>query len=157
MNRDGVWHSYAVGKHDVGAHGFNATLEDWGKFGLFVMNNGILPNGKQILPQNWVKDARNWNKAKNSVSKLHPEGTYGYEWWNNSIPATATNVAPKTGLNNQDSMWALGIYGQIIMVNQAQKLVIVQWSTWPKAEPSMLEQPLEASLMFNAIANKLAL
>lgn len=53
-------------------------------------------------------------------------------------------------------MWALGIYGQIIMVNQAQKLVIVQWSTWPKAEPSMLEQPLEASLMFNAIANKLA-
>lgn len=157
MSRDGVWHSYAVGKHDVGAHGFNATLEDWGKFGLFVMNNGILPTGKQILPQNWVKDARSWNKAKNSVSKLHPEGTYGYEWWNNSVPATATNVAPKTGLNNQDSMWALGIYGQIIMINQAQKLVIVQWSTWPKAEPSMLEQPLEASLMFNAIANKLAL
>jgi CubicO group peptidase (beta-lactamase class C family) len=43
MNRDDVWHSYAVGKHDVGAHGFNATLEDWGKFGLFVMNNGIFP------------------------------------------------------------------------------------------------------------------
>lgn len=156
MNRDGVWHSYAVGKHDAGAHGFNATLEDWGKFGLFVMNNGTLPDGQQILPKNWVKDARSWNKAKNSVNKLHPEGTYGYEWWNNSVPATATDVAPTTGLSYQDSMWALGIYGQIIMVNQAQKLVIVQWSTWPKAEPSMLEQPLEASLMFNAIANKLA-
>lgn len=156
MSRDGVWHSYAVDKHDVGAHGFNATLEDWGKFGLFVMNNGKLPNGQQILPANWVKDARSWNQAKNSVSKLHPEGTYGYEWWNNSVPANAADVAPKTGLNSKDTMWALGIYGQIIMVNQAQKLVIVQWSTWPKAEPSMLEQPLEASLMFNAIANKLA-
>ncbi|WP_238791248.1 hypothetical protein [Snodgrassella sp. ESL0253] len=53
-------------------------------------------------------------------------------------------------------MWASGIYRQIIMVNQAQKLVIVQWSIWPKAEPSMLEQLPEASLMFNAIANKLA-
>ncbi|WP_218966852.1 hypothetical protein [Snodgrassella alvi] len=103
-----------------------------------------------------MKDARSWNKAKNSVSKLHSEGIYNYEWWNNSVPAKATNVAPTTGLDNQDSTWALGIYGQIIMVNQAQKLVVVQWSIWPKAESSMLEQPLEASLMFNAIANKLA-
>ncbi|WP_371262598.1 hypothetical protein, partial [Snodgrassella alvi] len=95
-------------------------------------------------------------QAKNSVSKLHPEGSYGYEWWNNSVPANVNDVSPKTGLNSQDSMWALGIYGQIIMVNQKQKLVIVQWSTWPKAEPSFLEQPLEASLMFNAIANRLA-
>lgn len=156
MNRDGVWHSYTVGQHDVGAHGFNATLEDWGKFGLFVMNNGTLPDGRQILPKNWVKDSRNWNQAKNSVSKLHPEGSYGYEWWNNSVPASVNDVSPKTGLNSQDSMWALGIYGQIIMVNQKEKLVIVQWSTWPKAEPSFLEQPLEASLMFNAIANRLA-
>ncbi|WP_218964623.1 hypothetical protein [Snodgrassella alvi] len=79
MSCDGVWHSYAVGKHDVGAHGFNATLEDWAKFGLFIMNNGVLPNGRQI------------------------------------------------------------------------------WSIWPKAETSMLEQTLEASLMFNPIVNKLAL
>lgn len=53
------------------------------------------------------------------------------------------------------SMWALGIFGQMIMVNRAENLVIVQWSTWPQAEPSFSAQPLEASLMFSAIAKTL--
>jgi CubicO group peptidase (beta-lactamase class C family) len=38
------------------------------------------------------------------------------------------------------SLWALGIYGQVIMVNRAEHLVIVQWSTWPQAEPSFNAQ-----------------
>ena len=42
----------------------------------------------------------------------------------------------------------------MIMVNQAENLVIVQWSTWPQAEPSFSAQPLEASLMFSAIAKE---
>lgn len=155
MVNDGVWHSYEEGKHDVGAHGFNATLEDWGKIGQFMLDNGLLPNGKTILPSKWVSDARHWNQAKNSVSETHPEGTYGYEWWNNSVPLGAKNVGPKEGLSQADTMWALGIFGQMIVVNQKDNLVIVQWSTWEKAEPSFSAEPLEASLMFNAIANKL--
>ena len=43
----------------------------------------------------------------------------------------------------------------MIVVNPKEKLVIVQWSTWPKAEPSFSAQPLESALMFNAIANTL--
>ena len=43
----------------------------------------------------------------------------------------------------------------MIVVNQKENLVIVQWSTWPQAEPSFSAQPLEASLMFSAIANAL--
>ncbi|WP_435953308.1 serine hydrolase domain-containing protein [Dryocola sp. BD626] len=156
MNHDGVWHSYQQGRHDVGAHGFNATLEDWGKFGLFIMNNGVLPDGTKKLPDSWVAQARSWNQAANSVTAAHPDGSYGYEWWNNSVPANAGDVGPKHGLESKDTMWALGIFGQMIVVNQKEKLVIVQWSTWPKAEPSFSAQPLEASLMFNAIANHLA-
>lgn len=154
MVKDGVWHSYEQGKHDVGAHGFNATLEDWGKFGLFIANNGVLADGSKILPDNWVKDARTWTQAKNSVTVKHPDGSYGYEWWNNSVPANYSGKYTNQ-LKAEDTMWALGIFGQIIMVNQAENLVIVQWSTWPKAEPSFDAQPLEAALMFNAIANKL--
>lgn len=155
MTSDGVWHSYDVGKHDAGAHGFNATLEDWGKFGLFVLNDGTLPDGTSILPHNWVLDARQWSKAEHSISYSHPEGVYGYEWWNNSVPIDTKDVSPKKGLESNQTMWALGIFGQIIMINAKENLVIVQWSTWPKAEPSYSEQPLEASLMYNAIANKL--
>lgn len=155
MASDGVWHAYHPGKHDVGAHGFNATLEDWARFGEFILRDGRLPNGKQILPANWVNDAANWTQAQHSVSPAHPDGLYGYQWWNNAIPANAQHVVPSPAEGLQHSLWALGIYGQIIMVNRAENLVIVQWSTWPQAEPSFSAQPLEAALMYSAIAQQL--
>ncbi|WP_419686411.1 serine hydrolase domain-containing protein [Serratia marcescens] len=155
MASDGVWHAYAKGQHDVGAHGFNATLEDWGRFGEFILHNGTLPNGKQILPQDWVAQSSNWTRAAGSVSAAHPNGIYGFQWWNNEVPVNATNVEPTPQASLKHSLWALGIFGQMIMVNQAENLVIVQWSTWPQAEPSFSAQPLEASLMFSAIAKEL--
>ncbi|ENY3730111.1 TPA: serine hydrolase [Enterobacter kobei] len=155
MASDGVWHAYSKGQHDVGAHGFNATLEDWGRFGQFILHNGTLPDGKQILPEGWVKQSSDWTQAKGSVSAAHPNGLYGYQWWNNEVPVNATHVAPKVDNSLKGSLWALGIFGQMIMVNQKENLVIVQWSTWPQAEPSFSAQPLEASLMFSAIANAL--
>ncbi|WP_153101312.1 serine hydrolase domain-containing protein [Paraburkholderia hayleyella] len=155
MASDGVWHSYELGKHDMGGHGFNATLEDWGRFGLFVLRNGTLRNGQTILPDGWIKEASQWNTAKNSVSVAHPEGIYGYQWWNNSVPANAGMVEPKGGADTREALWALGIFGQIIAVNQKENLVMVQWSTWDKAEPSFNAEPLETSLMFNAIAQAL--
>ncbi|HHL0955752.1 TPA: serine hydrolase domain-containing protein [Serratia marcescens] len=155
MASDGVWHAYAKGQHDVGAHGFNATLEDWGRFGEFILHNGTLPNGKQILPEDWVAQSSNWTLAAGSVSAAHPNGIYGFQWWNNEVPVNATNVEPAPQTSLKHSLWALGIFGQMIMVNQAENLVIVQWSTWPQAEPSFSAQPLEASLMFSAIAKEL--
>ena len=155
MASDGVWHAYSKGQHDVGAHGFNATLEDWGRFGQFILHNGTLPGGKQILPEGWVKQSSDWTQAKGSVSAAHPNGLYGYQWWNNEVPVNATHVAPKVDNSLKGSLWALGIFGQMIMVNQKENLVIVQWSTWPQAEPSFSAQPREASLMFSAIANAL--
>lgn len=71
------------------------------------------------------------------------------------MPATATGVKPAVQDSLKDPLWALGIFGQMIMVNQKENLVIVQWSTWPQAEPSFSAQPLEASLMFSAIAQAL--
>ncbi|MGV8577418.1 serine hydrolase, partial [Pseudomonas aeruginosa] len=75
-----------------GAHGFNATLEDWGRFGEFILHNGTLPNGKQILPEDWVAQSSHWTRAAGSVSAAHPNGIYGFQWWNNEVPVNATNV-----------------------------------------------------------------
>lgn len=155
MAHDGVWHAYQQGKHDVGAHGFNATLEDWGRFGEFVARDGRLANGKALVPDGWFDMASAWTQAQKSVSAAHPEGIYGFQWWNNAIPANAKNVEPTAQQGLKDSLWALGIYGQVIMVNRAEHLVIVQWSTWPQAEPSFSAQPLEAALMYSAIARQL--
>jgi len=35
MESDGVWEALVKGQVDMGGHGFNATLRDWGRFALF--------------------------------------------------------------------------------------------------------------------------
>ena len=146
MAADGVWHTYEG--HDTGAHGFNAILADWGRFGLFVLNDGMLPTGEQILPDGWVRDASDWSPA--SASPEHPNGIYGYQWWNNPVPSA--NEKPSAVGEN---LWALGIFGQMIAINRHEGLVMVQWSTWPVAEPDFNDQPLEAAVLFDAIATAL--
>lgn len=144
MAADGVWHSYEG--HDTGAHGFNATLADWGRFGLFVLGDGVLPSGEKILPDGWVRDASEWCAA--SVSPDHPNGVYGYQWWHNELPQGSEKPSAADG----ECLWALGIFGQMIAINRRENLVMVQWSTWPVAEPSFSAQPGEAAVMFAALA-----
>ncbi|KXV10975.1 serine hydrolase [Caballeronia megalochromosomata] len=156
MASDGVWHAYTPGQHDVGAHGFNATLDDYGRFGEFVLDGGRLPDGTQTLPEGWFDEASNWTRAKGSVSAGHPDGLYGYQWWNNAEPVGTKNVSPAPAQSLRHSLWALGIFGQVIMVNRATHLVIVQWSTWSEAEPSFDTLPLEASVFYSAVAKQLS-
>jgi CubicO group peptidase (beta-lactamase class C family) len=155
MASDGVWHAYAPREHDVGAHGFNATLDDYGRFGEFVLDGGRLPDGTQTLPHGWFDEASNWTRAKGSVSAGHPDGLYGYQWWNNAVPVSAKNVSPAPAESLRHSLWALGIFGQVLMVNRAERLVIVQWSAWPEAEPAFDTLPLEASVFYSAVAKQL--
>lgn len=155
MANDGVWHAYEKGKHDMGGHGFNATLEDWGRFGMFILGGGKLPDGTNALPDNWLKEATRWSTAKNSVSEGYPDGIYGYQWWNNNVPVNVNNVSPKGDGDPSESMWALGIYGQTIAINKKENLVMVQWSTWKEAEPAADKQQMENAVFFNAVAEAL--
>jgi CubicO group peptidase (beta-lactamase class C family) len=156
MASDGVWHAYTQGQHDVGAHGFNATLDDYGRFGEFVLGGGRLSDGTKTLPDNWLDEASKWTRAKGSVSGGHPDGIYGYQWWNNSEPADAKNVSPAPDQSLRQSLWALGIFGQVLMVNRPEHLVIVQWSAWHEAEPAFDTLPLEASVFYSAVAKQLS-
>jgi CubicO group peptidase (beta-lactamase class C family) len=55
MESDGVWEALVKGQIDIGGHGFNATLRDRGRFGLFVADGGKLPSGDSLLPSDWLK------------------------------------------------------------------------------------------------------
>src|SRR5579862_4513360 len=57
MEREGVWQALVPGQIDMGGHGFNATLRDWGRFALFVERGGRLSDGTQLLPGSWLKEA----------------------------------------------------------------------------------------------------
>lgn len=134
MEHDGVWEALEPNRIDMGGHGFNATLRDWGRFGLFVERGGRLEDGTQLLPAGWLKEATTWTHARGSVTPETPDGQYGFQWWYN--PGEAIAGDPDGGMAvAHDSFWAEGIYGQVIAIDPVEHVVMVQWSAWPVADP----------------------
>jgi CubicO group peptidase (beta-lactamase class C family) len=154
MQSDGVWEALVKGQVDMGGHGFNATLRDWGRFGLFVSRGGKLANGEELLPADWMTESVTWNKATGSVTPAAPDGQYGYQWWFDGIDPsrTGTDNAIQTA---RQTFWAKGIFGQAIAIDPVEKLVMVQWSTWKdaKAPTSFYDEQV---LFFNAVAHGLS-
>lgn len=133
MQSDGIWEALIEGKIDMGGHGFNATLRDWGRFGLFVAGGGKLPDGTELLPRDWLAQSTAWTHAKGSVDESNPNGQYGYQWWHAAIPKGADGELK--ALANR-TLWAEGIFGQVIAIDPSQHVVMVQWSTYAEAEGS---------------------
>jgi len=93
---------------------FNATLRDYGRIGLLMLNRGSV-NGRQVVPASWVEES-----TTADADYLRPGGAglfgYGYQWW---IPP-----------GSDGAFMAIGIFGQSIYVNPARRIVIVQTSAW---------------------------
>jgi CubicO group peptidase (beta-lactamase class C family) len=152
MERDGIWEALVPGQIDMGGHGFNATLRDWGRFALFVANGGRLASGVQLLPPDWIAQSTSWTKAEGSVTPESPDGQFGYQWWSSGIDPT--HVDADSLRIAHGTFWAEGIYGQAIAINSPERLQMVQWSTWQKADsPSSLYD--EQVLFFSALARAL--
>ena len=120
MESDATWWLTAAGGLEVAGSGFSATLRDYGRFGQYILERGVI-DGHETLPKNWVHDA-------GSRATLTGGGRidYGYFWW----PTTATSESPAAG----DSFQAIGIFGQFIYVNPTERVVIVVWSAQSKPE-----------------------
>jgi CubicO group peptidase (beta-lactamase class C family) len=155
MEADGVWISESDGGPSFGGIGFHATLRDYGRFGEFIRNDGALEGGSNPLPALWVKDATTWF-APSAIDGFADNGQYGYMWWfypafddgiNSPSPLTTktgpvalqnTTRATPVKLTDRTSDWTFsgyGIYGQMLAINQAEKIVMVQLATWDHANP----------------------
>jgi hypothetical protein len=116
MESDATWWLESPDGLEIGGSGLSATLRDYGRFGLFLMNGGVA-GGEKILPDGWVHDAA---RGKMIGGKFVD---YGYMIW----PFSANS-----GAANQGAFQALGIYGQHIYINPKERVVIVVWSAQPK-------------------------
>lgn len=116
MESDATWWLESPDGLEIGGSGLSATLRDYGRFGLFLMNDGVA-GGDKILPDGWVRDAGTSKTIGGTVVD------YGYMTW---------PLAARAGSANDGSFQAIGIYGQHIYVNPREHVVIVVWGALPK-------------------------
>jgi CubicO group peptidase (beta-lactamase class C family) len=120
MEADANWWLDAPDGIEIAGSGLSATLRDYGRFGLFFMNGGVV-DGERILPAGWTEEAGAPKSLKDG-RRLD----YGYFWW----PAVPTAATPDT----EGAFMAEGIFGQFLYINPRERVVIVAWSARSKPE-----------------------
>lgn len=97
-----------TGGNNIGGCCLSASLRDYARIGQFV-----LEGGKGVVPDGWFADA---TKAWSPLPGPGGRG-YGYQWWT----------------NGDGSFQAQGIFGQLIHIDPARKLIVAMSSAWPTA------------------------
>lgn len=99
--------------------GFNATLRDYARFGLMLMNGGVV-NGRRLVPREWIDDTLSCNPDIFGApySDSLPHGAYRNQFWIKD--------------HREKVIMARGVFGQLIYISPAENLVVVKLSTWPE-------------------------
>jgi CubicO group peptidase (beta-lactamase class C family) len=113
----------------IGDGGFNATLRDYARFGLMMLDNG-----GGIVPADWIEATRN-GKHGPGFNPAFPEGSYRNQFWIED---------PRTR-----SLMSRGIFGQLIYMSWATETVVVKLSTYP--DPTNLAYALATMKAIHAI------
>ncbi|WP_132910240.1 serine hydrolase domain-containing protein [Sphingomonas sp. BK235] len=108
MASDATWWLDSLDGGAQGTAGLTATLQDYGRFGLFAASNGVI-DGRKTLPDRWFAEAG----APHAIGGKTVD--YGYMWW---VPDQADPI-------QKGAYEARGMYGQYIYVNPAENVVIV--------------------------------
>lgn len=125
METDGYWQLESRDGMELAGLGVSARLRDFGRFGQFVLEDGVA-DGRRILPPGWRDLAGQPDNPVTGFGKLlpgYPLG-YGYQWW--VLPRQAGSV-------HDGAFTAQGIFGQFVYVNPREQVVAVVWSAWRKA------------------------
>jgi len=109
MEADANWWLESPDGLEVGGSGLSATLRDYARFGLFMLEDGVV-DGENVLPEGWMADAGSRKTIDGEVVE------YGYMLW------------PLHG----NSYAAIGIFGQFVFVDPNNDLVIAMWGAQSK-------------------------
>ena len=115
MEDDATWWLESPDGIEIGGSGISATLRDYGRFGLFMLNGGIA-RGESIFPDGWIAESTSAKTLKTGRTI-----SYGYLWW---TPPSGPSVQAHAYLG-------LGTYGQRLYVNPAAQVVVVVLSARP--------------------------
>lgn len=126
MEADGYWQLESERGLELAGLGVSARLRDFGRFGQFVLEDGVAPDGRRVLPKGWRDLAGQPDTAATGFGRLQPGYPlgYGYQWW--VLPRQAGSV-------HDGAFTAQGIFGQFVYVNPREQVVAAVWSAWRKA------------------------
>jgi CubicO group peptidase (beta-lactamase class C family) len=104
---------------EVASGNFNATLEDYGRLGVVLANDGArpdLPAARPLVSREFLLDATDWKRVPEAFrpGRATPYFGYGYQFW--LYPGERRRFA------------LIGVYGQHIFVDPGLRLVMVQTS-----------------------------
>jgi CubicO group peptidase (beta-lactamase class C family) len=111
MAADAYWIKDECDGSDTGGSGLSATLGDYARLGQFMLDGGRIA-GKPVVARAWLDGALHRQENVDD-----PDRGYGYLWWT----------------DNDGSYAAIGIFGQMVYVDPARRLVIAQVGAWPHA------------------------
>ncbi len=109
MEADANWWLESPDGLEVGGSGLSATLRDYARFGLFMLEDGVI-DGESVLPEGWMSEAGSRKTVDGEVVE------YGYMLW------------PLHG----NSYSAIGIFGQFVFVDPDNDVVVAMWSAQSK-------------------------
>ena len=124
MEHDANWRLVESDGAEHGGCCISATLRDFGRIGMFALREGVLRNGEQVLPVDWMTE---------STSPSTGNPGYGNLWW----------------LGEGSSYSARGIFGQGIFVDPSDETVIATQGAWP--EPTGREFSAHRDAFFAAM------
>jgi len=105
--------------------GINATVRDYARIGLLMLNQGQA-RGEQVVSRQWLKASTTPDSAAVRSLSGHTSMGYGYQWW---LPH-----------GDSGDYLSVGHAGQMIYVNPERDLVIVQTAASPIYKPLTKEE-----------------
>lgn len=136
MQADAAWWLESPGGLEVAGSGISATLRDYARFGLFMLDDGVADN-QRVLPEGWA------GQAGDGFAIDGEPVAYGYMWW----PVPADGDARR-----YHGFSARGIFGQRLHVNPAHRLVVAVLSA--RSKP-MYSEVVNDNDFFKAVAGAL--
>lgn len=139
---DAYWLTDLYG-NEVTFCGLNATLRDYAKLGLLYLHGGNF-NGKQIIPESWVKESTIPDKPylqPGATGETNYDWGYQYHWW---VP-----------VGSRGDYCAAGAWGQYIYIDPEKNLVIAKSGAGNSV--SRTEDDDETIALFRAIGEELTI
>lgn len=112
----------------IGSSYIHMTAQDWARFGLLYLRNGVW-DGQKILPDQWVDHARTLTQGS--------KGKYGAHFWLNALNPE-TGKAVLTDRIPTDAFMARGFGGQVTLIVPSLDMIVVMLGATYKGSPEPL-------------------